>query len=155
VGEVLNDAASATGITVEVTKRNEQVKGFVRVPKRWSVERPLGWLGRYRRTSKDCERYSETEEDVIRWAMVALLRCRLAPGHPLETLRLRIRACTASEFTSSMRMRRREMPRWISSGLSCRTSRLGCGGGFRATIFPGGSRSANRSVRVTGDQKLL
>jgi transposase len=91
VGEVINDAASATGITVEVTKRNEQVKGFVPVAKRWSVERTLGWLGRYRRTSKDYERYSETEEYVIKWAMVALLLRRLAPGHPLETPRLQIR----------------------------------------------------------------
>ena len=89
VGEVINDAASATGITVEVTKRNEQVKGFVPVAKRWSVERTLGWLGRYRRTSKDYERYSETEEYVIKWAMVALLLRRLAPGHPLETPRCR------------------------------------------------------------------
>jgi len=91
VGEVINDAASATGITVEVTKRNEHVKGFVPVAKRWSVERTLGWLGRYRRTSKDYERYSETEEYVIKWAMVALLLRRLAPGHPLETPRLQIR----------------------------------------------------------------
>jgi putative transposase len=63
VGEVINDWASATGITVEVTKRNEQVNGFVPVAKRWSAERTLGWLGRYRRTSKDYERSSETEED--------------------------------------------------------------------------------------------
>jgi putative transposase len=67
------------------------VKGFVPVPKRWSLERTLGWLGRYRRTSKNYERYSETEEDVIKWAMVALLLRRLAPGHPLETPRLQIR----------------------------------------------------------------
>lgn len=61
VGENLNDAASATAITIEVTKRNEQVKGFVPVPKHCPVERTLGWLGRSRRTSKDDERYSETE----------------------------------------------------------------------------------------------
>jgi len=67
------------------------VKGFVPVPKRWSLERTLGWLGRYRRTSTNYERYSETEEDVIKWAMVALLLRRLAPGHPLETPRLQIR----------------------------------------------------------------
>jgi transposase len=91
VGEVINDAASAMGITVEVTKRNERVKGFAPVPKRWSVERTLGWVGRYRGTSKDYERYSETEEDVIKRAMVALLVRRLAPGHPLETPRLQIR----------------------------------------------------------------
>jgi transposase len=91
VGEVINDAASATGITVEVTKRTEQVKGFVPLAKRWSVERTLGWLCRYRRTSKDYKRSSETEEYVIKWAMVAVATAQTCPGHPLETPRLRIR----------------------------------------------------------------
>ena len=96
VGEVINDAESATGIAVEVTKRNEQVKGFVPVRKRWAVERTFGWLGRYRRTSKDYERYCETEEYVIKWTMVAVLLRRLAPGNPSETPRLQLRGVRLS-----------------------------------------------------------
>lgn len=91
VGEVIHDAEQSTGITVEVSKRNDQVKGFVPVRKRWAVERTFGWLGRYRRTSKDYERFCETEEYVIQWTMVAMLLRRLAPGNPSETPRLRLR----------------------------------------------------------------
>jgi putative transposase len=79
VGEVIKNAEAATGITVEVTKRNEEARGFVPVRLRWAVERTFAWLGRYRRTSKDYERYPETEECVIKWAVVALLLQRLAP----------------------------------------------------------------------------
>jgi transposase len=91
VGQVINEAASSTGIPVEVTKRNEETKGFVPVRKRWAVERTFGWFGRYRRTSKDYERYADTEEYVIKWTMVAILFRRLAPGAPSETPRLRLR----------------------------------------------------------------
>jgi transposase len=79
VGSVIDQAAAAPGIAVEVTKRNEQVKGFVPVRKRWVVERTFGWTGRYRRTSKDYERYCETEQYVMQWVMASLLLRRLAP----------------------------------------------------------------------------
>ena len=34
-----------------------RLKGFVVIPKRWIVERTLGWFNRYRRLSKDYEYY--------------------------------------------------------------------------------------------------
>ncbi len=40
---------------VETIKRNQDPLGFEVVPKRWVVERTFGWLGRYRRLSKDYE----------------------------------------------------------------------------------------------------
>jgi len=79
-GRVIDEAEAATGIDVEVTKRNDQVKGFVPVRLRWAVERTFGWLGRYRRTSKDYERYACTEEYVVEWVMVAIVLRRLAPS---------------------------------------------------------------------------
>ena len=44
--------------------------GFVKLPKRWIVERTFAWLGRYRRLSKDYEFHtynSETIESIGKW----------------------------------------------------------------------------------------
>ena len=41
------------GLTTEIVKRSDQVKGFVVLPKRWIVERTIAWLNRCRRHAKD------------------------------------------------------------------------------------------------------
>ena len=87
VGEVITQVMAETGIDVEVTKRNEQVRGFVPVRLRWAVERTFGWLGRYRRTSKDYERRCDTEEAVVKWATAALLLRRLEPSGGADSIR--------------------------------------------------------------------
>lgn len=58
------------------------VKGFVVLPKRWVVERTFGWLGRWRRHSKDYERNPETSETMIYISMIALMSRRLADKNP-------------------------------------------------------------------------
>jgi len=40
---------------LEIVKRSDEVPGFQVLPHRWVVERTFGWLGRYRRLSKDYE----------------------------------------------------------------------------------------------------
>lgn len=45
-------------------------KGFVLLPRRWVVERTFGWLGRYRRLSKDHERHPRNSETWIYVAMI-------------------------------------------------------------------------------------
>ena len=40
--------------------------GFVKLPKRWVVERTFAWLGRYRRNSRDYEYYVESSESMIK-----------------------------------------------------------------------------------------
>ena len=62
---------------LEIVKRNDDVKGFKVLPKRWIVERTLGWIGRNRRLSKDYERFSNTEESWIYLGMIALMLNRL------------------------------------------------------------------------------
>lgn len=65
-------------IRVEMTKRADRVKGFVVIPKRWMVERTLGWFHRYRRLSKDDEYLTDTSEAMIRVAMIHFMVRRLA-----------------------------------------------------------------------------
>ncbi len=66
------------GWVFEVIKRSEEASGFVVLPRRWVVERTFGWLGRYRRLSKDYEELPETSEAMIYAAMVRIMLRRLA-----------------------------------------------------------------------------
>lgn len=59
-GENAAQQASEHGIKLEVVKHREAKKGFVLLPRRWVVERTFGWLGRFRRLTRDYERLSQT-----------------------------------------------------------------------------------------------
>jgi putative transposase len=63
---------------LEIVLRNPEEKGFHILPRRWVVERTFGWLGRYRRFSKDYEAYTETSEALIYTAMIHIMTRRLA-----------------------------------------------------------------------------
>jgi len=78
-GQLIDWVAETTGWTLEIVKRSDDVKGFKVLPWRWVVERTFGWLGRYRRLSKDYEQQPATEEAVIYLAMTRLMLRRLAP----------------------------------------------------------------------------
>jgi len=65
-------------VCLEIVKRPTGVKGFQLLPWRWIVERTFGWLGRYRRLSKDYEYLTQTSEAMIRVAMIHLMVRRLA-----------------------------------------------------------------------------
>ena len=67
------------GWELTITQRSDQEKGFKVVPKRWVVERTFGWLGRYRRLSKDYEKLPETSEAMIQMAMIHIMVRRLEP----------------------------------------------------------------------------
>ena len=67
------------GLTLVIVRRSAGVSGFVVVPRRWVVERTLGWLGRWRRLSKDYEELPEVSEAMITMAMIRLMLQRLAP----------------------------------------------------------------------------
>ena len=62
----------------EVVKRNDDLKGFHVLPRRWVVERTFGWLNNYRRLSKDYEELPNTSESLIYLAMSHLMLRRLA-----------------------------------------------------------------------------
>jgi putative transposase len=65
-------------VRLEIVKRPKGRKGFQVLPWRWIVERTFGWLGRYRRLSKDYEYLPHTSETMIRVAMIHLMVRRLA-----------------------------------------------------------------------------
>ena len=58
---------------LEIVKRTDDLKGFQVLPRRWVVERTLGWLGRYRRLSKDYECLTQSSEAMVRIALIRLL----------------------------------------------------------------------------------
>jgi putative transposase len=66
--------------TLQIVKRNDDVSGFEVLPRRWVVERTFGWLGRFRRLSKDYEAKAETTETLIKVAMIQLMVRRLTEG---------------------------------------------------------------------------
>ena len=68
------------GITLVVVSRIPGTKGFVVLPRRWVVERTFGWLGRWRRLSRDCEHLPEVSEAMVTLAMIRLMLHRAA--HP-------------------------------------------------------------------------
>ena len=68
------------GLTLVVIRRLAGADGFAVVPRRWVVERTLGWLGRWRRLSRDYEELPEVSETMVKLAMIPLLLHRLA--HP-------------------------------------------------------------------------
>lgn len=59
-------------INVEIVKRSDAAK-FVVLPKRWIVERTIGWLSRCRRLAKDWECLNRNGLAFLRWASIRLM----------------------------------------------------------------------------------
>ena len=70
----------AYGWRLEIVSKQPDQVGFVVQPRRWVVERTFGWLGRYRRLSKDYEELPESSEAWIYAAAIHLMLRRLAPA---------------------------------------------------------------------------
>lgn len=79
-GQLVEWTKKTGGWVLEIVKRTDTLSKFVVLPKRWIVERTFGWLGRYRRLSKDYEQTTQSSEAMIYIAMVNLMLHRLAPG---------------------------------------------------------------------------
>lgn len=65
-------------VRLEIVKRTDDIKGFKLLPHRWVVERTFGWLGRFRRLSKDYEYLTDSSEAMIHIAMICIMLRRLA-----------------------------------------------------------------------------
>ena len=70
------------GFTAHVRPRGEEARAIKQEAgfkaRRWVVERTLGWLGRYRRLSKDYECLPTSSEAMVHIAMIRLMLVRLA-----------------------------------------------------------------------------
>ena len=78
-GHLVDWAHVLGGWLIEVVKRAKHSHSFEVLPRRWVVERTLGWLGRNRRLSKDYEGLAESSEAWIHIAMIHLMLKRLRP----------------------------------------------------------------------------
>ena len=67
------------GIEITVVSRPADQAGFVPLPKRWMVERPLAWLTHCRRLARDYERDPGYSEAWIYVASIHRLLKQLAP----------------------------------------------------------------------------
>ena len=59
-------------INVEIVKRSDLGK-FIVLPRRWIVERSIGWLNRCRRLAKDWECLNRKGVAFLRWASIRLM----------------------------------------------------------------------------------
>ena len=70
-----NEVLAELGLGVDISARI--CSGFVVIPKRWVVERTLGWLGNSRRLSKDYEIRTYYSEAMIQISHLHTLLKRL------------------------------------------------------------------------------
>jgi transposase len=64
-------------VDVEIVKRSDAAKGFIVLPRRWIVERTIGWLNRCRRLAKDWECLNRSALAFLRWSSIRLMLRKL------------------------------------------------------------------------------
>ena len=64
-------------VNLEIVKRSDTTKTFTVLPKRWIVERTIGWLNRCRRLAKDWECLNRKALAFLRWASIRLMLRKL------------------------------------------------------------------------------
>jgi transposase len=76
--QVTDAVAKIPSLRLEIVKRNDDVSGFVVLPRRWVVERTFSWFGRNRRLAKDWENLADTLHAFVTIAAIQLALRRLA-----------------------------------------------------------------------------
>jgi transposase len=64
-------------VDVEIVKRSDRAQGFEVLPRRWIVERTIGWLNRCRRLAKDWENLNRKALAFLRLASIRLMLRKL------------------------------------------------------------------------------
>ena len=82
---------TAAGYGVDVVSRPSGVVGFVKQPRRYVVERTFSWLGRYRRHSRDYERFTESSAAMVRISSIHRMLRRLKPDNSMKPVPFKYR----------------------------------------------------------------
>lgn len=71
------DHGARLGIDVHPVQRPPGARGFTIIPRRWTIERSIGWLMHHRRLARDYETHPHRSEAMIHLAMIDLMARRL------------------------------------------------------------------------------
>ena len=74
----LMDKAAFLGFVIKVVRRLADQPGFTVLPRRWVVERTIGWMIRWRRLVRDYEQRIDVSEAMIHVALGSLLLRRIS-----------------------------------------------------------------------------
>ena len=76
---------------IEVMGRPAGSKGFVKLPRRWVVERTFAGIGRYRKNSRDYERYPHSSEAMIKISSIHRMLNYLKPNKSKKAILFKYR----------------------------------------------------------------
>lgn len=81
-GQLINWSGDFLNMTLKTVSRPRGAKGFVVLPRRWRVERTLGWIMKARRNVLDYERLPQHSEAPLTWALITLMTRRITRSGP-------------------------------------------------------------------------
>ncbi|MEV7394956.1 MULTISPECIES: transposase [unclassified Streptomyces] len=81
-GSLVEYSLAALALVLAIVKRNDDMRGFVVLPKRWIVERFFAHLMQGHRLVRDLERSTSSAEAMVHWSMTMLMSRRLARPRP-------------------------------------------------------------------------
>lgn len=88
-------AASEAKYRVEVVSRPPGSQGYVKLPRRWVVERTIGWLGRYRRNSRHYEWHTYSGEAMLQISSIHRMLRHLRPDQSRKAIPFKYRESQA------------------------------------------------------------
>ncbi len=77
-GDLVDWARERLWLTLRIVSRPKGTKGFVVLPRRWKVERTIGWCMNARRNARDYERLPQHSEAHLNWALITTMTRRLS-----------------------------------------------------------------------------
>jgi putative transposase len=84
-------ATARVGYVIDVVSRPLGSTGYVPQPQRYVVERTFAWLGRYRRNSRDYERFTESSEAMLKVSSIHRMLNRLRPDQSRKAVPFKYR----------------------------------------------------------------